>query len=253
MSLRRLPLALAVVMLLVAATAAFADQTERVQRTVPLSPGGTLKLNNFSGRVTITATDRSEVVIDAVRRAPQERLDRIKLDIQSSGSTVTIEANKKISSGWFKNDVVETEMNIQVPRHTDLQVHVFSSPVNVTDVGGHHQLKAFSGELRLAGVTGSVTAETFNGNIELQLAAADERPELDLHTFSGDVNLLLPATARAGVDFDSFSGDLASDVPLTLRTKSKRSVKGELNASGGDAARNNIVIKTFSGDVRIRK
>ena len=119
MKLRRLSL-VAFALLLVAGAAAAADETERFQRTVPLAPGGTLKLNNFSGHVTITGTDRSEVVIDAVRRAPRERLDRIKLDVQASGSTVRIQANKKVSSSWWDwrgNNVVETDMEIQVPRH----------------------------------------------------------------------------------------------------------------------------------------
>ncbi len=252
MSLRRFSLILSAVVLLVGASVASADETERVHRTIPLAPGGTLKLNNFSGHVTITGTDRAEVTVDAVRRAPRERLDRIKLDIQSSGSTATIEANKKTSSGWFQNNVVETDLDVQVPRHTNLQVHVFSAPVKVSDVSGNHELKGFSSELRLLGVTGPVKAETFSGTIEVQ-EAGTERPDLNLHTFSGDVNLVLPASARAGVTFDSFSGGLTSDVPLTLTSASKRQVRGELNAAGGEAASSRIVIKTFSGRARIRK
>ena len=44
-----------------------------------LEPGGTLRVRSFSGRVTITATDGRDVVVDALRRAPRSRLDRITL------------------------------------------------------------------------------------------------------------------------------------------------------------------------------
>ena len=250
MNLRRLSPVLCA-FLLVAGVAA-ADETERVQRTVPLAPGGTLKLNNFSGHVTITGTDRAEVAIDAVRRAPRERLDRIKLDIQVSGSTVQIEANKKVSSSWFSNNVVQTDMEIQVPRHTNLELHVFSSPVNVTGVEGQHRIHTFSGTARLLDVVGPVKAETFSGNIELQLTASSTRPDLDLHTFSGDVDVRIPASVQADVDFDSFSGNLKSDVPLMLKSKSRRSVHAQLGSGSDTSARNSITVKTFSGSVHIR-
>jgi len=254
MKLRRLS-GLACALVLLVATAAAAAETERVQKTVPLAPGGTLRLDNFSGRVTITATDRSEVVIDAVRRATRDRLDRIKLDVEASGSTVRIQANKKVSSSWWDwrgNNVVETDMDIQVPRHTNLEIQVFSSPVTVTGIDGQHRVHTFSGTARLVDVTGPVKAETFSGNIDLQLAAAVNRPDLDLHTFSGDIDVRVPASARADVDFNSFSGDLTSDVPLMLKSKSRRSVRGEINGSGTDnTARSSIYLKTFSGDVRI--
>lgn len=250
MNLRR-PTLVALALVLLAATTGTAAETERVQKTVPLSPGGTLELHNFSGRVTITPTDRPEVVIDAVRRAPRERLDRIKLDIQASGSTVRIEANKKVSSSWFRSDVVETEMEIRVPRRTHLNINVFSSPVKVTGIDGDHRIHSFSATVQLTDVNGPIKASTFSGNIDLQLSAADSQPSLDLHTFSGDIDVRMPSGARAEVDFNSFSGDLRSDLPLMLRSKSRRSVHGQLNGGAEGSSRSGIYMKTFSGDARI--
>ncbi len=248
------PTCVAVALVALVSTAGIAAaETERVQKTVPLAPGGTLELHNFSGRVTIVPTDRPEVVVDAVRTAPRERLNRIKLDIQASGSTVRIDANKKIESSWFRSDVVETELNVQVPRQTNLQINVFSSPVKVTGITGDHRIHSFSATVQLTDVNGPVKATTFSGDIDLQLNAADNRPRLDLHTFSGDIDVRMPAAARADVDFSSFSGDLTSDLPLMLRSKSRRSVHGELNAGTEGSGPSNIYMKTFSGDARIRR
>jgi hypothetical protein len=71
-------------------------ETETVDRTVSIGDRGTLKLNNFSGDVRITGTSGGDVVIHAVRRATRERLDAIKLEINTNGSSVTIDANKRV-------------------------------------------------------------------------------------------------------------------------------------------------------------
>ncbi len=244
--------ALAAVMLVaIPALAAGQTETERVDRTIPFAAGGTVTLKNFSGEVRITGADRDEVVIHAVRRAPRERLDRIKLDIQASGGRLTIDANKRTDDSWLNlhgNNVVETDFEIQVPRRTSLDVNVFSSAVRVSDVEGDHRVHSFSGRLTLENLTGNLDGKTFSGDIELSLAGPAE-PRLDLETFSGDITTRLPEGASGHVRFHSFSGDLRSDLPMTLREKSRRTVDAELGSGAGKS----LSFKTFSGDVSIRK
>ena len=236
--------------------AADQTETERVHKVVPLAQGGTVKLHNFSGRVTITATDRNEVVVDAVRRAPKDRLERIQLDVSSSGNTVTIEANRKAGTriGLFGNNVVETDFEIQVPRRSTLEIDVFSSPVTVTGVSGSHSLGSFSGSLSLQDVAGPVTAKTFSGRSRVGLVGVN-RPDLKLTTFSGGIEVRVPATVQANLDFDSFSGDLTSDLPLTLDSKHGHRLLARINAGnqpgGRSAGASDVRLKTFSGDVRI--
>ena len=92
--------------------AAVDRDTEHINQTAALAPGGTLKLKNFSGRVTITGTDRQDASIDAVRRGTRERLNHIKLDIHQEGSTLVVNANQRDHS-WSRhsNNVVETDFH----------------------------------------------------------------------------------------------------------------------------------------------
>jgi hypothetical protein len=233
-----------------ALSAGAAKETERVERTVPMQSGGTLTLKNFSGRVEITGENRSDVAIVAVRRATRDRLDRIKLDIQSDGRSVTIEANKRDKDGDEKDEnVVETDFTIKVPQSTNLDLRVFSSPVQISGVTGTHKVHGFSSDLRLDKVTGPVDAETFSGQIYLAPAVWQQGQSVHAKTFSGDIEVRLPDSAAGTVEFDSFSGDVDSAVPLTLQSKSKRTMRASLaNASGGA-----MTFKTFSGDVRLVK
>jgi DUF4097 and DUF4098 domain-containing protein YvlB len=226
------------------------DETEHITRTIQLEPGGTLRLKNFSGRVTITASDRPEVVIDAVRRASRTQLERIKLDIHTSGSNVVVvDANQRDRSWWdfaSGNNVVETDFDIKVPRRTQLDLSVFSSPVSVTGVEGSHKVHGFSSPFVLTDVTGSLRAHTFSGSVTIRQKTW-ENPDIQVDTFSGNIELHLPESARGSVAFNSFSGRLNSEMPLTMHTSSRRALRAEFGGGDGGTLR----FKTFSGSVKI--
>src|SRR4051794_21257855 len=208
-------------------TASEQQETERVDKTATIRPGATLRLKNFSGRVVITGSTRGDVSIHAIRRATRDRLDHIKLEVRETSSGVSIEANKK-DDNWTEkeNNVVDTELDIQVPEDIKLDIDAFSSDVKVEGVTGDHHLHTFSGNIEVSGAAASVDAETFSGDIELKVAPG----------------------AGGRVEFDSFSGDLRSDIGMTTRTASRRKVSGLIGTGGN----NDYHFKTFSGDVRIR-
>lgn len=249
--MRKYILAVALVALSAPAVYAALDETERISRTLKMDPGGTLRLKNFSGRVTITASDQSDVVIDAVRRASRARLERITLDIHSDGANVVVvDANRRERS-WFEftggNNVVETDFDIKVPRKTNLDIAVFSSPVSIDGVEGSHKVHSFSARLSLHDVSGPISAHTFSGTVVIREKSWEPNQTIDVDTFSGSVELHVPDAARGSVSFNSFSGRLNSAMPLTFHSSSARSVRADLGGGGGGRLR----FKTFSGSVRI--
>jgi DUF4097 and DUF4098 domain-containing protein YvlB len=245
----RMLLTAGLVAALASPAAAAQKETERVDRTIPFQPGGSIVLKNFSGDVKITGADRPEVVLKAIRRGTRDRLDAIKLDIDVHGSSISIDANRRES--WWRrmnNNVVETDFEIAVPRRTRLDVSAFSSDVTITGVEGPQKLHTFSGAIRVHGASGPFELDTFSGDIEVSVDAGIDAPQITAETFSGDIEARLPGHAGGAVQFNSFSGGLTSDLPLTLKSGSKRHLTGTLNADrGGNALR----FKTFSGDVRI--
>jgi hypothetical protein len=201
--------------------------------------------------VTITASDRPEIVGDAVRRASRERLAQIKLDIRTDGpNVVTVDANRRERS-WYEfiggNNVVETDFDIKVPRRTNLDISVFSSPVTVEGIEGSHKVHSFSARLSLDEVTGPIKAHTFSGTVAIRARSWEPNQTIDVDTFSGNVELHVPETARGSVSFNSFSGRLNSEMPLTLHSTSRRALKADLGGGGDGRLR----FKTFSGSVRI--
>jgi DUF4097 and DUF4098 domain-containing protein YvlB len=161
-----------------------------------------------------------------------------------------VDANRRDYS-WFEfvggNNVVETDFDIKVPRRTNLDISVFSSPVTVDAVEGSHKVNSFSGRLTLNDVAGPVRAHTFSGAVVIREKAWGDEQSIDVDTFSGDVELHVPDSARGSVSFNSFSGRLNSVMPLTLRSSSRRSLRAELGGGGNGRLR----FKTFSGSVKI--
>jgi DUF4097 and DUF4098 domain-containing protein YvlB len=203
-------------------------ETETIDRTVPLPANGTLRLKTFSGRVRITGGSGDQVVIHAVRRATKDRLQDIKLEITTTGSAVEVDANHRVVERRNDN-VVETDFEIQVPARARLDIKTFSAPVTVIGVNGSQHIDGFSSDIAIE------SNEFGDGN------------DIDVKTFSGDVRLRLPSSARGSIDFDTFSGRFESDMPVTLNTSSRRNFRGQLNGGGSGDFR----LKTFSGDVRI--
>ena len=226
------------------------DETEKISRTVAFQPGGTLRLRTFSGRVTITGSDRNEVVVDAVRRGSRSRLDRIKLDIHTDGSTLVINTNHREHSWWdnMRNNVVETDLDISVPRRTDLDLNTFSAPITVEGIDGSTRVHGFSSYIHLSDVSGSIVAHTFSGPVEIGTTSWRDNQSISVDTFSGNIQLHVPENARGRVTFNSFSGRLNSEMPLTLHSSSRRNLSAEL---GGGADGSLLQFKTFSGSVRI--
>jgi DUF4097 and DUF4098 domain-containing protein YvlB len=234
--------------LLMAAPVLAQRETETFDRTLSLAPGGTVRLKTFSGRVTITGTGGSQVVIHAVRRATADRLRDIKLDVQQDGNTIEIDANHQLVE-HRNNNVVETDFDIQVPEQTRLDLRTFSAPVSVTGVRGDLTVDGFSSEIRLTDVAGPTRVKTFSGRVALEARQWNDGDNLNVNTFSGEVTLRLPDSARGSLHFDTFSGSFNSDLPVTLSSSSRRNFRGTLNGGGNADFR----LKTFSGDVTIRR
>ncbi len=144
--------------------------------------------------------------------------------------------------------MVDTAFTIKVPKNANLDVDVFSSAVSVAGVSGRHHVHGFSSELSVTGSTGPVDAETFSGAIHVAPASWQKDQTLRAKTFSGDIEVTLPAAATGSVEFDSFSGDMSSSVPMLFQSKSKRSLHAQL-ASGPNGS---LSFHTFSGDVRLK-
>ena len=240
---------------LVCAVPVFAE-SEHLTRTFKIGPSGLLWINSFSGRVSIAGTDEADVSIDAIRHGTRSQLDRVRLDISADSTTVRIDANERDRSWWSfwgGYGAVDTDFDIRIPRRTNLTITLFSAALDVQGVEGTHNIETFSSRVRLVGVAGPVRGRSFSGPFDIQASSWRDHAMIDVETFSGRVDVRLPASAEGTVDFDSFSGQLNTTEPLLVETKRRNRFIGRL---GGEVTRPGGVVgavrvKTFSGNLSI--
>ena len=120
------------------------------------APTGPLKLKNFSGDVRVTGTSGSDVVIHAVRRATRERLDNIKLEITTSGSSVD-DRGERPRPKLARRRTTTSSRPTSTSRCRSAPSWIFTPS---------------RGSSQVTGVSGRIDAETFSGNIELDVATA---------------------------------------------------------------------------------
>ena len=130
-----------VLMLLAAGTLTLAG--EDIHKKVDASRNGKVEIDNLAGSVSVTGWDRDEVEITGTLGKGTERLD-----VQEKGDRVIIEV--VLPSG--RNIRVEgTELNIRVPRGSEVEVSTVSASIDVSDVDGALELDTVSGAVGVQG------------------------------------------------------------------------------------------------------
>lgn len=227
--------------------------TEEFHHTYPLPADGRVELDNINGAVHITAWDQNRVKVDAVKYAnTQERLNEIKIEVESGSDYLSIETrypghDHTFNGGW--DDPGGVEYTLTVPRSARLD--------EITLINGALDIRGISGEVRASSVNGRLTAQdlrgraelsTVNGNLEAQFQELGDHP-ISLSSVNGGVELTLPSDANARIEASSVSGNITDDFGLHVNRHRwvGRDLRGEL---GNGRAR--IELSNVNGHIEIQ-
>ncbi|NBB72815.1 MAG: DUF4097 family beta strand repeat protein [Bacteroidetes bacterium] len=259
--------------LLLTPALAQAQATRTVSETVSLDRDGEVELSAFTGEIIISTWDRAAVQIDVrIEGDDQEQVDKTQIRIDGSGNRVTIETDydelEERFLGIFdlggNEDRPPTFYTITMPATAALSIDDFSSDIEVTGLRNGLELDTFSSTVRLRDLEGRIEAETYSsdfeavdiaGSIRLEtfsgdatIAARALTDDFRFESFSGDVELLLPADAGFDLDVElGMSGDFDSDFALDNVETEGNEYRGSVNGGGP-----RIRFETFSGDLEIR-
>src|SRR4030088_1459254 len=119
----RLTTVLGLICALACATSAAARDPRKVtaeyHQSYPLAANGRVALENINGAVHVTAWDRNEVKLDAVKSAfSQERLDEAKIGVDASSDRISIRTRYP-DHNWESDDddhPANVEYTLTVPR-----------------------------------------------------------------------------------------------------------------------------------------
>ena len=231
--------------------------TEEFHKIYPLSAQGRVEIDNLNGPVHITAWDRDEVKVDAVKSAwTKKRLDEAQIEIRSEANDLSIRTQYPDHDHTFNfndneehDNAASVEYTITVPRQARLdEIKLINGGLDVEDVAGEVHASCINGRIHARNLRGRVVLNTINGELE---ASVDQLPasEIKLSSINGRLRLTLPSDARAELKASTVSGNISDEFGLRVIRHQfvGRSLHGQLGGGGTLVKLSNI-----NGQIEIR-
>lgn len=223
-----------------------AEVREEFHQTYPLDKTGEVSLENVNGSVHVTAWDRDEVKVDAVKRAKKrEHLEVVEIKVESSPDKIRIKT--KYPDGKNNNNSTSVDYTLTVPRGSKLsKISTVNGGVEVGGVHGDVEASSVNGQVTARGLRGETGLSTVNGSVKATVT--EVRNPILLKTVNGSVTLALPEGVNADVSADALNGGISSELDLKVRKSFPvgQKLEGKLGEGGP-----RIKLSTVNGSVHI--
>ena len=237
-------------------------------KTFKFSPKGTtseitLQIENFYGDIEITGVSTSDLVIETsdYEGVPEKAqglkpLSATGTENTGLGLSVVQEGNMiKVSGASRKAD---GQYTLKVPQNMKVKADLNSWQAGdfvVSGLTNEIDVKTQNGDVILRNVKGPVVANTLSGDITVIFTGISQTTPTSITSTSGDIDVTLPTSTKGAFKLSTISGEVYTDVNFDVKNEEgmRRMAGGmsvDANLNGGGV---NILLKSISGDVYIRK
>jgi DUF4097 and DUF4098 domain-containing protein YvlB len=218
---------------------------EEFHHTYPLAADGRIALENINGAVHITAWDRNEVKVDAVKRAHDEdRLKDMEIRVNANSNSISIETHyrdRHEGSSENHQNPGSVEYTLTVPRKAQLdEIKLINGSLEVAGVQGQVRASCINGRLTARALGGEARLATVNGKLDANFERA--LASLELSSVNGSIDLTLPSDAKASIEANTVSGGIDNDFGLHANDHRfvGHDLRGELGGGGTEIKLNNV-------------
>ena len=229
--------------------------TKEFSATYPLAADGRVRLKNINGRARVTAWERAEVRVEAVKRAhTQQRLDEVEIDVQAAADAVQIKTvypqNELRFERGSRDNPASVDYVLTVPRGARLEsIELVNGPLEVDGLTGEIKAALVNGKLTARNLAGDARLTTVNGQLEAEFDRLGAGT-VALSSVNGKVTVRLPAGADATVRASTVHGNIENDLGLPVRRGRYvgQSLAGQLGAGTGRVKLDNV-----NGSIQIHR
>jgi len=229
---------------------------------------GTVRVGMHSGGIIVKGGNRKDVAVtsrgaeDTSRRRTPAPPGLTRLN-QSASLTITEENNVvSVQSGSMNRQV---DVEVQAPTRVNLNLSAHNNgDILVENTDGDMEVTNHNGAISLTNVAGSVVANTHNGDVRVTLTRITSEKAMAFASFNGDVDITLPANAKANLKLRSDNGEIFTDFDVQMRPTApaqstrtgggrqrievNQSLYGTINGGGPE-----FELRTFNGNIYVRK
>lgn len=260
-----------------------------IERRQALTPGAGVKIFVPAGRVHLVGWDKDTLVVrGTVARGSTFYYGALHAGVKvsvdpDSGSatldvyvprtsivsikTVNAEIDATDVSGWFYGVSSRIHLGGSV---NNLEAESISGDVSVAVTAPWVRARTGQGHLTVGGRVDDVSATTINGAIDVTTAglarvrvssvtgpvrfAGDPGTQglVDIDDYSGSVDLTLRATLGGECDITTVFGTIVSEIPA-VRPVAGAAGRGQTLALAIGRGTAHVTVRTFKGDVRVRR
>ncbi|MCP3984765.1 MAG: DUF4097 family beta strand repeat protein, partial [bacterium] len=215
-------LGMALVLTLPAALAA-----EDLEATIPMEPGGHLRIELPSGRIEIDSHDEPTVDLNG------HASGRFRFEVEESDNEVLVRGRNEGFLSWFQGRV---DIHVRVPSAFSLDLETGGGRIDIEDILGDVRARTSGGSIELEQITGDVEVVTSGGRIQAQeidgnLKAETSGGRIHVSEVNGDVDV---HTSGGRIRIREAAGEvraMTSGGPIEVRFDGQPS--GKLETSGG--------------------
>jgi DUF4097 and DUF4098 domain-containing protein YvlB len=247
---RRALLLAPVLAVALAALPAWAEMREEFHKTVPMDANGSFSLKNVNGNVTISAWDRNEVQIDAVKTSSSgQKLREARIEVFGSGHSVDVQT--KHPSNFGNHNMATVEYTIHLPWGARVySAETVHGNIHIDGPRGRIKASTVNGKIEVWNAADELELDSVNGELKATLSNVGKH-RVKLHVVNGNLAIALTNPANARVKASTVNGDIHSDLPLHVEKPQYAPGASVDSALGSGGA--TIELNTVNGSIYLHK
>ncbi len=225
-----------------------------------LAAGKVLTVKGIAGSIDASGATGDEVEITADKHG--DAADRIRIEVVQDDSGLTVCAiypqdlvghahTCEPGGEWNVNShgsLPRVDFTVRLPRKVRLVARDINGKVHAKDLGAPADLRTVNGSLGVQ-TTEWAHLVTVNGNIDASFGSADWKDSLTIETVNGNIDLQVPADLSADFDYKNVNGHLDTDFPMTISGSiSPRHISARLGGGGRE-----LKVRTVNGNLTLHK
>jgi hypothetical protein len=220
---------------------------EDFHQVYPVHAAVRIALENLNGGVQVTAWDRNEVKLDAVKSAhSQKRMAEARIQVAAGPDYISIHTEYIGHNHNFDGDDEDNPATVTytltVPRGARLdEIKLINGALDIQGVEGEVHASSINGKVTAHGLAGRVRLSTINNMLDAQFERLSSSP-LELSSINGKVLLTLPSDAKADLEAATVHGPIESDFALHVRHHQwgGRDLRVQLGGGGKEIKLDNV-------------
>ena len=232
---------------------------ESVDKTLDVSAGTRVYLNNERGNLKVITHDKDQVRLVGTL---DEKAEELVFEVRSNG--VRIDVRTPEQKGWGSNNSAGSDLTLYMPERSLLKIDSVSMNINASNLMGGIDVTSVSGDIKLTGaeqrillktVSGDITASQLAGDVTIETVSGDiedldnKSPEAKYQAVSGDVTV--SSSEIRVFELQNVSGDVNLELPVIDRVLLKN-VSGDVDVLMGLSENARVEASSVSGDLSIR-